>query len=85
MQNAESLSFPTVIESGGRGHKTVPIETNVSEFGATFFPQLDRPCFFQSLGEKNKKQKICHQETGGNDGRQRRWLITLPAELRTPF
>ena len=49
-------------------HKTVPIETNVSEFGATFFPQPDRPCFFQSLGEKNKKQKFVTRKPGETMG-----------------
>jgi hypothetical protein len=66
-------------------YKTVRIETNVLLFGGNFFSQLDRPSFFQSLGDKNRKTKIRHTETRGNDGRQRRWPNSLPAASRTPI
>ena len=61
------------------------LETNVSEFGGNFFSQPDRPSFFQSLGDENRKTKIRHTETQGNDGRQRRWPNSLPAASRTPI
>ena len=68
-----------------RKNKTVRIETNVSEFGGNFFSQPDRPSFFQSLGDENRKTKIRHTETRGNDGGQRRWPNSLPAASRTPI
>jgi len=48
--------------------KTVRIETYTSRFGGTFFLQPDRPCFFQSLGEKNKKQKFVTRNQGDTMG-----------------
>ena len=65
--------------------KTVRIETNVLLFGGNFFSQPDRPSFFQSLGDENRKTKNRHTETRGNDGRQRRWPISLPAASRPPI
>ncbi len=50
-------------------NKTDRIETHSSLFGGTFFLQPDRPCFFfQSLGEKNKKQKFVTQNPGDTMG-----------------
>jgi hypothetical protein len=37
-------------------------------FGGTLFLQPDRPCFFQSLGEKNKKQKFVTRNPGDRMG-----------------
>jgi len=34
----------------------------------TFFLQTDRPCFFQSLGKKNKKQKFVTRNPGDTMG-----------------
>jgi hypothetical protein len=48
--------------------RTVRIETHSSRFGGTYFLQPDRPCFFQSLGKKNKKQKFVTQNRGDTMG-----------------
>jgi hypothetical protein len=50
-----------------------------------FFLQPEIPCFFQSLGKKNKKTKIRHTEPGQYDGRQRLWLFLLPVGHPRPF
>jgi hypothetical protein len=49
-------------------YKTDRIKTHSSRFGGTFFLQLDRQFFFQSLGEKNKKQKFDTRNPGDTMG-----------------
>ncbi len=53
--------------SGGMG-RVFLIETPTMLFGGTLFLQPDRPCFFQSLGEKNKKQKFVTRNPGDRMG-----------------
>jgi len=48
--------------------KTVRIETHTSRFGGTSFLQPDRPCFFQSLGKKNKEQQFVTRNPGDTMG-----------------
>jgi hypothetical protein len=66
-------------------YKTNQIETYTSRFGRTFFLQPDRPCFFQSLGEKNKKQKFVTRNPGDTMGVSRLWLFLLPVGRPRPF
>jgi hypothetical protein len=48
--------------------KTFRIETHSSLFGGTFFLRPDRSFYFQSLGEKNKKQKFVTRNPGDTMG-----------------
>ena len=52
-------------------------------FGGTFFYNRTDHVFFQSLSEKNKKQKFVTRKR--YDGRQRLWLFLLPVGRPRPF
>jgi hypothetical protein len=49
-------------------HKTDRIEMYTSRFGGTFFFNRTDRVFFQSLGEKNKKQKFVTRNPGDTMG-----------------
>jgi hypothetical protein len=49
-------------------NKTVRIETKGTEFGGTFYYNRTDRVFFQSLGEKNKKQKFVTRNPGDTMG-----------------
>ena len=59
----------SLIEQGlGCVCKTVRIETKGTEFGGTFYYNRTDRVFFQSLGEKNKKQKFVTRNPGDTMG-----------------
>ncbi len=58
----------TLFEFDNLDPKTVPIETNVSEFGGTFFPQPNRPCFFSEPRREKQKQKFVTRNPGDTMG-----------------